>query len=303
MSIDLNLYRVFFMVARYRNISHAAEELYISQPAVSKSIKTLENRLKIKLFMRNPKGVSLTKEGEILLKYIENAFNEISSGEDMLDKLKAKEIGTINLGVSTVLGKNYLIPRLKKFIIKYPDFKIQINNKHSEDEIELIKEDKLELAIVCDPILDDMIELIKLEEARDIFVASKSYLEKNHITTAKDSFAKGSFMLLENNNGTRKHIDNYFYNQGLSIVPEIEASNMDFLIECSKIGLGITSVLRSFVQKDLRDGTLVEIPLDAPIPSRYIGMAYKKNSSLSIASEALISFLKSAVSVEIREKL
>lgn len=295
MNIDLNLYRVFYVVAKCGNISHAAEELFISQPAVSKSIKTLEKSLNILLFTRNSKGVSLTKEGEILFKYIENAFKEISLGEDMINKLKTKELGTLNLGVSTILGKNYFIPKLEKFISEYANFKIQIINTHTEDELELIKKDKLELAIVCEPILDNMIEFIRLEEAKDILVASKSYLEKNCIYTTNDLFTKGSFMLLENNNITRKHIDNYFYNQGISIVPEIEASNMDFLIECSKIGLGITSVLSSFVQKELEDESLVEIPLDSPITSRYIGIAYKKNSFLSIAAKTLISFLKNSV--------
>lgn len=295
MNIDLNLYRVFYVVAKCKNISHAAEELYISQPAVSKSIKTLEKTLNIKLFNRNSKGVSLTKEGEMFFKYIKNAFREISLGEDELNKLKTKESGIINLGVSTVLGKNYFLPKLEKFITEYPNFKIQIINKHTEDELELINENKLELAIVCEPILEDMIEFIKLEEARDIFVASKNYLEKNHICSMNDLFDKGSFMLLESDNVTRRHIDNYFYNQGIAIVPEIEASNMDFLIECSKIGLGITSVLSSFVQKDLKDGNLVEIHLDYPIPPRYIGIAYKKNSNLSIASKTLISFLRNNI--------
>lgn len=295
MNIDLNLYKTFYIVAKCKNISHAADELYISQPAVSKSIKSLETLLNIKLFTRNSKGVALTKEGGIFFNYIEKAYKEILLGEDVLSKLKTKEIGTINLGVSSILGKNYFIPKLKKFISLYPNLKIHIINKPTEDDLELIKSDKIELAIVCEPILDDMIEFIKLEETNEIFVASKHYLEKNSIRTTHDLFTKGSFMLLESGNLTRNHIDNYFYNHGVLIKPDIEASNMDFLIECAKIDIGITSVLRDFVKLNLEDESLVEIPVDPPIPSRYIGIAYKKNSTLSIACETLISFLKDTI--------
>ena len=102
-------------------------------------------------------------------------------------------------------------------------------------------------------------------------------------------------MLLEKGNITRKHIDNYFYNLGFNVVPDIEASNMDFLIECAKINLVITSVLKSFVKKDLENGLLIELSIAPKIPSRYIGIAYKKNATLSIASNRLIEFLQSSI--------
>lgn len=285
---DLNLYKVFYVVSKTKNISHAANELYISQPAVSKSIKTLENNLNIKLFNRNSKGVSLTKEGEILFSHIEKAFHEISLGEDKINKLKNKEIGNIKLGISSILGKNYFIPKLENFINRFPNFKLKIVNNNTTDDLELIKNNKLDLAIVCEPISDDNIEFIKLEEANDIFVASPNYLKS---ISTDNIFSEGSFMLLEKNNITRKHIDNYFYNIGVSITPDIEASNMGFLIDCAKMGLGITSVLIDFVKDDLKNGTLVEVPLETSINSRYIGIAYNKNTSLSIAENTLISFL------------
>lgn len=291
---DLNLYRVFYIVAQYKNISHAAEKLYISQPAVSKSIKNLENYLNIKLFTRNSKGVILTKEGEELFSHIEKAYKELSLGEETINKLKNKEMGTINLGISSILGKNYFIPKLEKFITTYPNFKIKIINKHTEDDLELIKENKLDLAIVCGPISDNNIEFIKLEKANDIFVANPNYLKSKSIKDINDLFSKGSFMLLEKDNATRKHIDNYFYNIGVSVTPDIEASNMDFLIDCAKMGLGITSVLIDFVRDDLKNRTLVEIPLESPINSRYIGVAYKKDSVLSIADTTLIEYLKNS---------
>lgn len=288
---DLNLYKTFYMVAKYKNISHAAEKLYISQPAVSKSIKSLESTLGVTLFNRNSKGVNLTNEGEMLYSYIEKAYNEISIGEDIIKKLKNKEVGTINLGVSSILGKKYFVPKFKKFIAKYPNIKVKIINKHTEDDLDLLTKEKLDLAIICEPILNNNIHFIKLSAVNDIFVATPQYLGNNSILTTEDLFSKGSFMMLEKDNITRKYIDNYLYNIGVSITPDIEASNMDFLIDCTKMNLGVTTVLKDFVKTDLESGNLVEIPLKTPIPPRYISIAYKKDSTLSIASQTLVDYL------------
>lgn len=292
MIIDLNLYKVFFIVAKCKNISHASEILYVSQPAVSKSIKTLENYLNIKLFTRSSKGVALTPEGEILFNHIKNAFHEFSLGEHILDKLKNKEMGNINIGVSTTIGKSYFLPKFQEFIKEYSDFKVKIINRPTLDTIKLIEEEKLDLGIIGATSYEIDLEFIKLKEIHDILVASNNYLEKLNFENPKDIFNKGSFMLLENPNTTREHIDNYFSSQNLCITPDIEASNMDFLIECAKIGLGITSVIKEFLHNELDNNTLFEIPLEHPIPPRYIGVIYKNSSNLSIAAKTLIDFLK-----------
>lgn len=292
MIIDLNLYKVFYIVAKCKNISHASEILYVSQPAVSKSIKSLEKHLNIILFSRSSKGVTLTPEGEILFNHIKNAFQEFSLGENILEKLKNKEIGNINIGVSTTIGKSYFLPRFQDFIKQYSDFKIKIINRPTLDTIKLIQEEKLDLGIIGTTSNIDDLEFIKLKEIHDILVASNSYLNKSDFNSTTDLFNKGAFLLLENPNATREHIDNYFNAQGLTITPDIEASNMDFLIECSKIGLGITSVIKEFLHNDLENKTLIEIPLEQQISPRYIGVIYKDSSNLSIAAKTLIDFLR-----------
>lgn len=292
MLLDLNLYKVFFIVSKYKNISHASEVLYVSQPAVSKSIKTLENTLGVKLFLRSSKGVTLTSEGEVLYNHIENGFEEFLLGERLIEKLKNKDMGNIVIGVSTAIGKNYLVPKLESFIKIYPNFKINIINRPTIDTVQLVQEDKIDLAIVGPPQNDDNLQFVKLSRIHDILVASPDYLKKLSYTSLEDLFNRGSFMLLENPNVTRNHIDNYFSNQNVNIIPDIEASNMDFLIECAKIGLGITSVIKEFILEDLKNKKLKEITLDTPIPQRHIGVIYKNASNLSIASKTLIDYLK-----------
>ena len=292
MVIDLNLYRVFYMVAKCKNISHAADMLFVSQPAVSKSVKTLENLLNVKLFSRSSKGVTLTYEGKILYEHIESAFHQFSIGEDYIEKLKNKEIGTITLGVSTTIGKHFFLPRFRDFINLYPHFKIKILNKSTFDTIKLVQKEKLDIGIIAASHVEDDIGFIKVKEIHDILVANSDYIDMLNLTNIDDVFIKGSFMLLENPNATREFIDHYFTSQDLKIFPDIEASNMDFLIECAKIGLGITSTLREFITEDLDNRSLIEIPIKVPIPPRNIGVIYRKSSTPSIAADTLIDFLR-----------
>ncbi|MDR3593627.1 LysR family transcriptional regulator [Clostridium sp.] len=292
MMIDLNLYKVFFTVAKCKNISRAAQMLYVSQPAISKSIKTLENSLNINLFSRSSKGVALTPEGDILFNHIKNAFDDLSLGEHILEKLKNKEMGNINLGVSTTIGKNYFLPKFQEFTKQYSDFKIKIINRTTLDTIKLVEEEKLDLGIIGTTTNEINLKLIKIKEIHDILVASNNYLVKLNASSTDDILNKGSFMFLENPNTTREHLDNYFASQNLCITPDIEASNMDFLIECAKIDLGITSVIREFSYNDLENNILTEIPLKVQISPRYIGVIYKNSINLSIAAKTLIDFLK-----------
>ena len=129
MSVDMELYKVFYTVANCKNISKAAEELFISQPAISKSIKKLEEALNLSLFSRNSRGVRLTNEGQVLYNHVKNAMEELSTGLNVLDKMKSNEYGRIKMSVSTTLCKHLLLPHLKTYMNINPKIKIQILNR------------------------------------------------------------------------------------------------------------------------------------------------------------------------------
>jgi DNA-binding transcriptional LysR family regulator len=291
MNIDLELYKVFYTVAKCRNISQAAELLYISQPAVSKSIKQLEELTSVTLFSRNSRGVKLTAEGLLFYDYIERAMKEISIGEDILDKLKNKEKGSIELSVSTTLCKHFLIPHLEEFINTYPNIKIKILNKTTFETLKLIAEGKIDFGIVSKPFELDHYNFNTLAEIQDTFVASKDYLDKCNIKNPNDIFVKCNFMLLEHDNITRKYVDNYLMENNISIKPEIEMNNMDFLIDFAKIGLGVSVVIKDFIKKELGKGTLIQIPVTPIIPKREVGIVYHKKIPQSIAAQTFQSFI------------
>ncbi|AJQ28939.1 LysR family transcriptional regulator [Pelosinus fermentans] len=292
---DLELYKIFHTVAFYKNISHAAESLYISQPAVSKSIKKLETLLDVKLFSRGSKGVILTAEGKIFYEYIQKALHIIADGENVLTELKNKKQGMITIGVSTVLCKYFLLSHLKPFMKQYPEIKIKIINNTTFDTLKNIDQGMIDFGIVSRPFNISPYTFVKLADIQDIFVAEKEYLDSLQIVEPNDIFSKGIFMLLESDNITRQYIDQFLLENNIFIKPEVEINTMDFLIEFAKIGLGITVAIRNFVEKDLTEGTLIEIPVSPPMPTRTVGIIYDKKRTLSIATETFLSYLQSHV--------
>jgi len=291
MDNNLELYKIFYTVASCGNISLASQKLFISQPAVSKSIKKLEAVLGITLFSRNSRGVKLTEEGIVFYQYIERALNEINVGEKVIDKLKNKEIGTIKLGVSTTLCKHFLIPKLKRFIKEYPHIEVKIINKTPFETLKILENGELDLVIISEPPEKDFYNFIELSEIQDIFVAEKDYLQSLNIKNYNDIFSSATLMLMESGNISRGYIDKYFKNNNIVIKPEIEVSNMDLLIEFAKIGLGVTAVIKNFIRNELEEGKLVEIPITPPIPKRNIGVVYHKNIPLSVAAETFLKYL------------
>ena len=290
MNINLELYRVFHAVAYYKNISHAAETLYISQPAVSQSIKKLEALLGVDLFLRGSKGVTLTPEGKTLYDYINKALNTIATGEKVLAEQKDKQRGMITIGVTTTSWTLFLLPHLETFMNEYPKIKIKIINKPTLETLTLIDQDIVDFGIVVQPFDLTNYTFSKLTDIQDIFVASPNYLRAQNVVNPNEIFSKCSFLLLETANISRQSIDRYFSENHITVTPKIEINNTDFLLEFAKSGLGVTVVVKSFVEKELMQGSLVEIPVSPPIPHRTVGIIYNRTKPLSLATQTFFSY-------------
>ncbi|MDP4091238.1 MAG: LysR family transcriptional regulator [Bacillota bacterium] len=292
MDNNLELYRIFHTVAVCGNISAASERLFISQPAVSKTIKKLEEVTGTVLFSRNSRGVKLTEEGKVFFQYIEKAMNEITVGEKVLDRLRRREQGNIKLGVSTTLCKHFLIPKLRNFIKEYPDIEIKISNNTSSMNIALVEKGEVDLCISSEPLVkDDFYDFIKLSEIQDTFVAGKGYFYNIDKNDNIEMVSSETLMLLEPDNIARKYADGYFASRYMSVKPEIEISNMDLLVEFAKIGMGATIVIKDFIKSELEEGSLVEIPMTPAIPKRNIGVIYHRDIPLSLAAQTFLEYL------------
>lgn len=294
MNQNLSSYRIFYTVANTGNISKAAKELYISQPAISKSIQKLEESVGCKLFSRSSRGVVLTDEGKLFYEHVSEAFETLTMGEEKLKRSIELGVGHLKIGVSSTLCKYLLLPYLKEFIRQNPHISISISCQSTNDTLKLLEDNKIDIGLIGKPENLKNIHFDFLEEIEDIFVAAKDYLrnlkargiQKDHILQSS------TLMLLDKNNMTRQYIDDYLQENQIIIKDSIDISDMDLLIDFARIGVGVACVIKNFVREDLENGTLVEIPLGFPIHKREVGFAYKTTTKPSKSLAEFIHFYK-----------
>lgn len=294
MNQNLSSYRIFYTVANTGNISKAAKELYISQPAISKSIQKLEESVGCKLFSRSSRGVVLTDEGKLLYEHVSEAFETLTMGEEKLKRSIELGVGHLKIGVSSTLCKYLLLPYLKEFIRQNPHISISISCQSTNDTLKLLEDNKIDIGLIGKPENLKNIHFDFLEEIEDIFVAAKDYLrnlkargiQKDHILQSS------TLMLLDKNNMTRQYIDDYLQENQIIIKDSVDISDMDLLIDFACIGVGVACVIKNFVREDLENGTLMEIPLGFPIHKREVGFAYKTTTKPSKSLAEFIHFYK-----------
>ena len=292
MEQNLSQYKIFYEVAKAGNISKAAKELYISQPAISKAISKLEDSLGLSLFTRSSRGVQLTSEGEILFEHTREAFDALDRGEQELKRIQEFDIGHLRIGVSNTLCKYILLPYLKTFIDQYPHMKVTIESQATAQTLARLEQQKIDLGLVAEPSVRRDLAFIPVMDIQDTFVTTPNYLENLYLREGQDTslFETGNIMLLDTSNMTRHHVDEYMEENNICPHQILEVTTMDLLIEFAKIGLGIACVIKELVQKELDSGMLVEIPLDIPIHRRTIGFAYHP-ANQAMALKTFLEFL------------
>ena len=293
MEQNLSQYRIFYAVAKAGNISRAAKELYISQPAISKSISKLEDSLNTVLFTRNSRGVQLTDEGQVLFEHTRDAFEELAKGEQELKRIREFNMGHIRIGVSNTLCRFIMVKYLKGFIEQYPHIKITIESQPTTQTLSMLEQQRIDIGLVVEQKSSRNMNFIPVMDIEDIFVATPSYLENLRLRegAGTDVFQSGNLMLLDKNNITRHYIDDYMSVNEIVANNLLEVTTMDLLIEFARIGLGIGCVIKEFVKEDLDSGRLAQLKLDTPIHKRTVGFLWQ-SSRTSKALDTFIRFCK-----------
>lgn len=292
MDINYELYKVFYQVAKSLSFSEAAETLFISQSAVSQSIKTLEKRLNQTLFIRSTKRVALTTEGELLLKHIEPAINLITRGENQLCA-DPKSGVQLRIGASDTICRYYLVPFLKNFHKKYPNIHIKVTNGTSLQCATLLERNEVDIIVTNspNPALNNMMQIIPVKEFHDIFIANQeAFLQTEHPVTLKE-LQQYPILMLDKRSTTSIFLHNLFLENSLDLVPAIELSSNDLLIDLAKIGLGI-AFIPDFCVRELDDLSIIATTKE--IPSRMLVAAYNNDIPISDAARYFIDSLIAA---------
>ena len=291
MITKLDLYKVFWQVAKSNSFSKAAKKLYMTQPAVSQSIMQLESELDIRLFHRNSKGVSLTIEGRELYEYVNSAINLIDLGEEKLLSFKNLEFGELKIGVGDTISRYFLLSYLEKFHNLYTNIKFKIINGTTLELCSRLKAGEIDIAICNFPIYEENFIMKPIMKINDIFVCGNLYREKIKRKQSFEEISKYPLILLERESNSRKYIEKFLNSKGISIYPEFELGSHDLLLEFAKINLGIACVTEEFSKEYIDKGVLHKVETIEDIPSREIGICYLKSVPLSQAASKFLEII------------
>lgn len=284
----LDLYRIFNVVSRNKSFSKAAQELFMTQSAVSQAILRLEKELEIALFYRTSRGVALTAEGKLLNEHINSAFGIINVAEDKMLEFKSLKTGQLRIGVGDTISRYFLLPFLEEFHNNYPGVKLNILNGTTSEICDFIKSGRADVGICNLPIHDEHLQVIPCKEIQDIFVCGEKY--KNLIThpVSLEYLTGMPLIFLEMKSNSRMYVENFFKKKGYQIAPVFELGSYDLVLEFTKINLGISCVIKEFSRDYLERGDLYEITLEENIPKRSIGICHLKNVPLSRAAKRFV---------------
>ena len=291
MAVKLELYRVFRTVAAKGNISSAAQELYISQSAVSQSIRQLEEQLHVRLFSRSPKGVVLTHEGQMLLEYVNRALGLIESGEEKLAQVRELLTGELTIGASDTVTKTYLLSRLEAFHKAYPDIRIRIFNGTSRMVLEQLHAGQVDIAFASEMQDERIYSIRHCLDTHTVFVASPDYPCDFEREYTMEEMAAFPLILLERKASSRLYVENFFRENGILIEPEIELGSHNLLISLARIGLGVACVTEEFSLSGLSRGIILPLKTDFEIPPRAVVMCTLNGVSPTPAASRFMDFI------------
>jgi len=275
------------------SISKAANFLYISQPAITKSIKKLEDELGITLFNRSPKGVTLTENGKVFYEFIKNGVENFMNGEHKLTSLKNLESGVIKIGASATVTKYFLLPFIEKYHTLYPNIDISITNHLTHNLVSLLKKGSLDLLIVNLPMASDTnLKVIPCAVLNDCFAGNLKY--KKQITkkiSLQELVDNYPIITQKEPSNTRTFLNTLMDNSKISFHPKFEIVSYGLVKDFAKVGMGISYITKEFAKEELENNLLFEIPIKEKIPARNLGIVIPKNTITSFATEKLIEII------------
>ena len=291
MDINYELYKVFYYVASTLSFSEASKQLFISQSAVSQSIKALEKKLDQTLFIRSTKRVQLTPEGEILLRHVEPAMNLIKRGEAQLTD-SATSNGQIRIGASDTICRYFLVPYLEKFHKEFPNAHIKVTNQTSLKCVELLENGQVDLIVINYPNsnLSNLFSLKKIAKFQDVFVANHTFSELNGKKISLKELLDYPILMLDRHSTTSEFLHHLFQQHQLDLVPEIELSSNDLLIDLARIGLGIAFLPDYCISQKTDDLFFVETK--ELLPSRELAIVHNNRVPVSKMTQEFLNYFE-----------
>ncbi len=293
--VNLDLYRVFYTVAKCGSLTKAAEELYISQPAVSQSIKQLENQLGVSLFNRTHRGMELSAQGgKLIFKEVESALKLLYEAENRIGEMKASATGMIRIGATDTIFKYFLADTIVDYHEHFPSVKIELLADFTPDTIEKLKANRCDVAFVNLPVEIDA--ELKLDEGgarlNDIFIVGEKFIELSQGVIPLEKLKEYPLVLMNENTASRKALTNFFDSIGVELNSSIEVGSWDLMKKLVARGMGVGIIPREYAQKALQEESLFEVQTDPVLPVRSVGLLLPRNRPVSYALHSFIEYFR-----------
>lgn len=292
MNISYEYYRIFYYVAKYKNLTQAAEAMHNNQPNISRTIRLLEHELGCNLLIRSNRGISLTPEGEVLYNHVKIAVEQLQSAEEEIAKAINMENGSITIGASETALRMVLLPTLNQFKNAHPDIRIRILNHLTTQAIESVKNGIVDFSVVVTPaIIEKSLTAYPIMQFQDILIGGTSFAPyKDRVFSLKEIT---SYPLVCLGEGTMTyHFYQDFYRENdLDLKPELEAATTDQILPMIESNLGIGYIPDIYVKNALERQSVYQLHLKEQIPKREICFIENRNNTLSVAAKAFKTLL------------
>lgn len=292
MAENLEYYKVFYHVAKCENLTAAAAELSISQPAVSQVLKQLERSLDTKLFVRASKGIRLTEQGQVLYEYVREGYEKILLGEKMVSSMLRLDCGELKIGASDMTLKYYLLPFLEKFHEQYPGIKVTVNNAPTPRTLHLLHQGKIDFGVVSAPFEKRQnLSVKEVRELEDVFVAGRKFIQYKNRMLDLQELEELPIIFLEGVTSTGTYMGDFLRHNGVKIFPEFELATSDMIVQFALRSLGVGCVVRDFAQEYLENGRLFELRFNKIIPKRQICVVTEEKACQSRAAREFLAMI------------
>ena len=267
MNINLEYYKIFYYVGKFKNITLAAGELSLSQPAVSQAVKNLEKSLGSTLFIRTSKGVRLTDEGEVLYSFVKRGYESILLGEKKLQEMQGFGKGEIRIGASDMTLQFYLLSYLERFHEAYPGIRVKVTNAPTPETLHNLQDGQIDFGVVSTPFEKNAhLTVWPVKEIEDIFVAGSNFSYLKGMELEYKELEKLPIMCLEGDTSTRRYVEQYLREENVYLHPEFELATSEMLVQFAERNLGVASVVKDFAEEKIEEHKIFQLQFKKKIP-------------------------------------
>lgn len=288
--IDLNSLKIFVTVAECKSFLGASKKLFITQPAITTSIKKLEKMLGGNLFVRTSKGIKLTAEGELFYSHTKAALNKIDVGLDVFSNYATLEAGELKIGSSSTIIRYMLIPFISYFSEKYPKIKISIFDGLSDELIQKLNHGEVDLSIVNTPIEgQENFNSVLISKTKDCFIAGNQFSHLKNKTLDKSELSNYPLLLQKRPSSNRDFFEKMCGINNVVLSPKFEIGSFGLITDFTEAGNGIAYTIKNFVEKDIKNGRVFEVETNFEIQERGVVALTCKQSINSFACDKFIA--------------